>query len=47
MEWFVAELAYNNKRETGKTTETLSDANAIYFPLGEIDQPFGVMRHKN
>lgn len=42
MEWFVAELAYNNKRETGKTTETLSDANAIYFPLGEIDQPFGV-----
>jgi two-component system sensor histidine kinase KdpD len=42
MEWFVAELAYNNKRETGKTTETLSDANAIYFPLGGIDQPFGV-----
>jgi two-component system sensor histidine kinase KdpD len=43
MEWFVAELSYVNKRETGKTTDTLSDANALYFPLMESDHLFGVI----
>lgn len=43
MEWFIAQLSFVNKRETGKTTDTLSDANAIYFPLGEADHIFGVI----
>jgi len=43
MEWFVAELSFVNKRETGKTTDTLSDANAIYFPLGNAESIFGVI----
>jgi two-component system sensor histidine kinase KdpD len=43
MEWFVAELSFVNKRETGKTTDTLPDANAIYFPLMESDHLFGVI----
>ena len=43
MEWFVAKLSFVNKRETGKTTDTLPDANAIYFPLGEADHIFGVI----
>ena len=43
MEWFVAELAYVNKKESGKTTSTLSDANAMYFPLKGTDHIFGVM----
>ena len=43
MEWFVAELAYVNKKESGKTTSTLSDANAMYFPLKGSDNIFGVM----
>jgi two-component system sensor histidine kinase KdpD len=43
MEWFVAELAYVNKKESGKTTSTLSDANAMYFPLKANDHIFGVM----
>ena len=42
-EWFVAELSFVNKRETGKTTDTLSDANAIYFPLGDAESIFGVI----
>jgi two-component system sensor histidine kinase KdpD len=49
MEWFVAELAYVNKKETGKNTDTLSDANATYFPLHGNDKIFGVIgiRFKN
>jgi len=43
MEWFVAELAYVNKKESGKTTSTLSDANAMYFPLKGTDHIFGVI----
>lgn len=43
MEWFVAELAYVNKSESGKTTATLSDSNAMYFPLKGTDQIFGVI----
>jgi len=43
MEWFVAELAYVNKSESGKTTSTLSDANAMYFPLKGADHIFGVI----
>jgi two-component system sensor histidine kinase KdpD len=43
MEWFVAELAFINKSESGKTTETLSDANAMYFPLVGTNQMFGVI----
>lgn len=43
MEWFVAELSFVNKRETGKTTDTLPDANAIYFPLMESEHIYGVI----
>jgi two-component system sensor histidine kinase KdpD len=43
MEWFIAELSFVNKRETGKTTNTSPDANAIYFPLMENDHIFGVI----
>lgn len=43
MEWFVAELAYVNKRQTGKNTDTLSDANATYFPLTGKEKVFGVI----
>jgi two-component system, OmpR family, sensor histidine kinase KdpD len=43
MEWFIAQLSFVNKREAGKTTETLPETNAIYFPLGEADNIFGVI----
>jgi len=43
MEWFVAELSFVNKRETGKTTDTSPEANAMYFPLGGTDHLFGVI----
>lgn len=43
MDWFVAELAYINKRETGKATETLSDSSVMYFPLIREDHVLGVL----
>jgi two-component system sensor histidine kinase KdpD len=43
MDWFVAELAYINKKETGKSTETLSDSNVMYFPLILNDNVLGVL----
>ncbi len=43
MEWFIAELSFVNKRETGKTTNTSPNSNAIYFPLMENDHIFGVI----
>ena len=33
MEWLAAEASFKSKEETGKTTNTLHDAEAIYFPL--------------
>ncbi len=33
MEWLSAEAAYKSKIETGKTTSTLHDAEALYFPM--------------
>jgi two-component system sensor histidine kinase KdpD len=43
MDWFLAEICFVNKRESGKTTETMSDANAIYFPLIGSNLTFGVI----
>ena len=33
MEWLAAEASLKSKEETGKTTNTLHDVEAIYFPL--------------
>jgi K+-sensing histidine kinase KdpD len=46
MDWFLAEICFVNKRESGKTTETMSDANAIYFPLIGNNLTFSVIEVK-
>jgi two-component system sensor histidine kinase KdpD len=43
MEWLTAEVAFRDKIETGKTTITLQDAEALYFPLIKNDLTFGVI----
>jgi len=43
MEWLAAELSFKDKIETGKTTKTLPDTDALYFPLKRIDSVFGVI----
>jgi len=43
MEWLAAELSYVNKLETGKSSNYLNDADAIYFPLKNNDSVFGVL----
>ena len=42
-EWFLAELSFRNRIETGKSTNTSPDANVICFPLGTADTIFGVI----
>jgi len=43
MEWLAAELSFVNKTETGKTTATLHDTDAIYFPIKTNGSLFGVL----
>jgi len=43
MEWLAAELSFINKSESGKTTNTLHEADALYFPLKRIDSTFGII----
>lgn len=42
-EWFLAELSFINKRETGKTTITSPDANVMCFPIERTESVFGVI----
>ena len=43
MEWLTAEVSFRDKIETGKTTSTLQDAEALYFPLKKNGSVFGVV----
>ncbi len=43
MEWLAAEMSFIKKTEAGKTTPTLNDIDAVYFPLMKIDSVFGVI----
>lgn len=43
MEWLAAELSFRDKTETGKATNILPDADAIYFPLIKNDFILGVL----
>ncbi|HVO75229.1 MAG TPA: DUF4118 domain-containing protein, partial [Ignavibacteriaceae bacterium] len=43
MEWLAAELSFIEKIETGKTTGTLHDTDAVYFPLKNNGSILGVL----
>jgi two-component system sensor histidine kinase KdpD len=43
MEWLTAEVSFRDKIETGQTTNTLQDAEAMYFPLKKNGVVFGVI----
>jgi len=43
MEWLTAEICFKDKKETGKETDILPDADAIYFPLTKEDYTIGIV----
>lgn len=43
LEWLAAESSFESKRETGKSTDTLQNTEAKYFPLMHKDSVFCVI----
>jgi two-component system sensor histidine kinase KdpD len=43
MEWLTAEICFKDKKESGRETDILPDANAIYLPLLKDNSVIGVI----
>ena len=43
LDWLAAESSFESKRETGKSTDTLQNVHAKYFPLLSKDSVFCVI----